>query len=385
MEHLRAAMGTVGRSGDGLACRSFAHADAASASVGTLQSSKHAQQAALVALRRPGASRNGKAAMDNLIEVSDLRKSFGPLVAVDGVSLRIKRGEVLGFLGPNGAGKSTTMKMITGFIAPTSGSVRICGHDVAADPLAAKTRIGYLPEGAPAYGEMTVGGFLDFIADIRALRGSTKQDRIREVVAKIHLEHVLGQTIETLSKGFKRRVGLAQAILHDPEVLILDEPTDGLDPNQKHEVRTLIGEMAPSKAIIISTHILEEVDALCSRTAIIARGRLLFSGTPAELEARSRYHNAVTLSVTSSQAEAVSAGLAALPQVSSVEARDIDGGRRRLTVIPKDGQPILELVQQTGRASAWALDELYVESGHLDEVFRSITTTAGGAGEVTRT
>ena len=323
--------------------------------------------------------------MENLIEVSDLHKSFGPLVAVDGVSLQIKRGEVLGFLGPNGAGKSTTMKMITGFIAPTSGSVRICGHDVGSDPIAAKTRIGYLPEGAPAYGEMTVSGFLDFIADIRQMRGEHRATRIREVIDKIHLEHVLDQTIETLSKGFKRRVGLAQAILHDPEVLILDEPTDGLDPNQKHEVRSLIGEMAPTKAIIISTHILEEVDALCTRTAIIARGRLLFSGTPAELEARSRYHNAVTVTVARTQADAVGAGLAALTAVANVETRDIDELRRRLTVMPHDGKPILELVQQTGRANGWTLDELYVESGHLDEVFRTITTTAGGAGEVTRT
>ncbi len=323
--------------------------------------------------------------MDNLIEVSDLYKSFGPLVAVDGVSLRIPRGEVLGFLGPNGAGKSTTMKMITGFLAPTSGSVQICGHDVASDPIAAKSCLGYLPEGAPAYGEMSVAGFLDFIADIRGLTGDRRASRIREVVAKIHLEQVLPQTIETLSKGFKRRVGLAQAILHDPEVLILDEPTDGLDPNQKHEVRTLIGEMAPHKAIIISTHILEEVDALCTRTAIIARGRLLFTGTPAELEARSRYHNAVTLTVARAEADAVAAGLGALPAVIGVESADVDAARRRLTVMPRDGQPLLELVQQAGRAHGWALDELYVESGHLDEVFRTITTTAGTAGEVTRT
>jgi|LNFM01.1.fsa_nt_gb ABC-2 type transport system ATP-binding protein len=323
--------------------------------------------------------------MENLIEVSDLRKSFGPLVAVDGVSLQIRRGEVLGFLGPNGAGKSTTMKMITGFIAPTSGAVRVCGHDVATDPIAAKRRIGYLPEGAPAYGEMTPASFLDFIADIRELRGAQKEARIREVVGKIHLEHVMTQTIDTLSKGFKRRVGLAQAILHDPEVLILDEPTDGLDPNQKHEVRSLIGEMAPNKAIVISTHILEEVDALCTRTAIIARGRLLFTGTPAELEARSHFHNAVTLTVGDAQADAVRTALAALPAVAGVETRDVGNARRRLTVLPRDGKPILELVQQTGRASGWAFDELYVESGHLDEVFRTITTTAGNAGEVTRT
>jgi len=224
--------------------------------------------------------------MDNLIEVSELRKSFGPLVAVDGVSLQIKRGEVLGFLGPNGAGKSTTMKMITGFIAPTGGSVRICGHDVASDPIAAKSRIGYLPEGAPAYGEMSVAGFLEFIADIRSLAGETRTRRIREVVEKIHLEQVLPQTIETLSKGFKRRVGLAQALLHDPPVLILDEPTDGLDPNQKHEVRTLINTMAKDKIIVISTHILEEVDAVCNRAIIIANGRILADDTPQQLAQR---------------------------------------------------------------------------------------------------
>ncbi len=323
--------------------------------------------------------------MDSLIEISDLRKSFGPLVAVDGVSLQVTRGEVLGFLGPNGAGKSTTMKMITGFLAPTSGHVRICGFDVARDPIAAKSRIGYLPEGAPAYGEMSVAGFLDFIADIRGLRGAAKTGRIREVVASIHLESVLSQTIETLSKGFKRRVGLAQAILHDPEVLILDEPTDGLDPNQKHEVRALIGTMAPRKAIIISTHILEEVDALCTRTAIIARGRLLFTGTPAELEARSRYHNAVTLTVAGAAADAIAADLAALSAVAAVEAGTAAAGSRRLTVFPRDGQPILEIVQEAGRAGGWSLTELYTESGHLDEVFRTITTTAGGAGEVMRT
>jgi ABC-2 type transport system ATP-binding protein len=322
--------------------------------------------------------------MENLIEVSDLRKSFGPLKAVDGVSLQIKRGEVLGFLGPNGAGKSTTMKMITGFIAPTSGSVRVCGHDVASDPIAAKSRIGYLPEGAPAYGEMTPAGFLDFIADIRGLSGPRKEARIRQVVAKIHLEGVLGQSIETLSKGFKRRVGLAQAILHDPEVLVLDEPTDGLDPNQKHEVRSLIGEMAPNKAIIISTHILEEVDAVCTRAAIIARGRLLFSGTPAELEGRSRYHNAVTLSVAAAAAENVIGALSALPLVETVETRPTGGERQRLTVTPRDRAPILEQVQQLAREHGWHFDELFVESGHLDEVFRTITTAAR-AGEVTRT
>ncbi len=320
--------------------------------------------------------------MENLIEVRDLHKRFGALVAVDGVSLDIPRGEVLGFLGPNGAGKSTTMKMITGFIAPTSGAVSICGHDVGEDPLAAKRKMGYLPEGAPAYGEMTPASFLDFIADIRGLTGALKTARIREVVEKINLGGVLNQSIETLSKGFKRRVGLAQAILHDPEVLILDEPTDGLDPNQKHEVRTLIRDMAPTKAIIISTHILEEVDAVCTRAAIIAKGKLLFLGTPAELAARSLKHNAVTLTVPVGQAAQVSGELAALPRILRVEAGAPVAGRTRLTALARDGGYLFDLIQDTARQRAWPVAELYVEPGHLDEVFRVITMGVQAPGEV---
>ncbi len=322
--------------------------------------------------------------METLIEVRDLRKRFGNLLAVDGVSLAVNRGDVLGFLGPNGAGKSTTMKMITGFIAPSGGTIRVCGHDVAREPLAAKTRIGYLPEGAPAYGDMTPAAFLDFIADIRGLAGARKDERIREVVARIHLEGVLAQTIETLSKGYKRRVGLAQAILHDPEVLVLDEPTDGLDPNQKHEVRALIRVMAETKAIIISTHILEEVDAVCTRAAIIARGRLLFSGTPAELEARSRYHDAVTVTIANGDAAAVEADLAGLPGVAAVEAVTVDGSPRQLTAIPAPGHPIFAAILDASRRHGWGIGEIYRESGHLDEVFRAITTGAA-AGEVIRT
>ena len=225
--------------------------------------------------------------MSEAIKVKSLKKSFGPIHAVRGVSFDVNHGEVLGFLGPNGAGKSTTMKMITGFLEPTAGTVVVNGHDVLENPLAVKRSIGYLPEGAPAYGEMTVKSFLNFIADIRQLTGSSRQKRIDEVVDRINIRNVYDQSIETLSKGYKRRVGIAQAILHDPDTLILDEPTDGLDPNQKHEVRNLIQEMAQDKAIIISTHILEEVDAVCSRAIIIATGELLFDGTPAELIAKS--------------------------------------------------------------------------------------------------
>ena len=221
-----------------------------------------------------------------MIEIKNLSKHFGALKAVDGVSFKVDRGEVLGFLGPNGAGKSTTMKMVTGFLLPSSGTATVCGHDIVTDPIAAKSKLGYLPEGAPAYPDMTPADFLDFIADIRGLTGEMKTARLEKVVRAVHLEGVLEQRIETLSKGFKRRVGLAQAILHDPEVLVLDEPTDGLDPNQKHEVRTLIREMSRNKAIVLSTHILEEVEAVCTRAIIISRGRVLFDGSPNDLQSQ---------------------------------------------------------------------------------------------------
>jgi ABC-2 type transport system ATP-binding protein len=222
-----------------------------------------------------------------MIEINHLTKRYGALTAVDDISFNVEAGQVLGFLGPNGAGKSTTMKMIAGFLAPTAGSVRVCGHDVETEPLAAKKMMGYLPEGAPSYGEMTVTAFLNFIADIRDLHGDARASRKRDVIERLSLQGVLEQSIETLSKGFRRRVGLAQAILHDPKVLILDEPTDGLDPNQKHEVRSLINQMAKDKIIVVSTHILEEVDAVCNRAMIIANGRVVADETPAKLKARS--------------------------------------------------------------------------------------------------
>lgn len=305
--------------------------------------------------------------MDYMIEVEGLTKHFGPIVAVDGVSFSVQAGAVLGFLGPNGAGKSTTMKMITGFLTPGAGRIAVCGFDVIKQPIKAKARIGYLPEGAPAYGDMTPASFLNFAAEARGIRGAEKRQRLADAVAKVSLEPVLEQPIETLSKGYKRRVGLAQAILHDPPVLILDEPTDGLDPNQKHEVRGLIRAMAQHKAIIISTHILEEVDAVCSRAMIIAHGRIVADGTPDELEARSSFHNAVTIKTSS---EGVEAALAALEGVARVEA--IDGNVYR--VFPAHNARIVERISARARAGGWTIDHLTVESGRLDEVFRRITT-----------
>ena len=221
-----------------------------------------------------------------LIQIAGLTKRFGSFTAVDDISFNVARGEVLGFLGPNGAGKSTTMRMLAGFMIPTAGTARICGHDVQGSGVAARRVLGFLPEGAPTYPEMTVTAFLNFCARIRGYAGEELNQRVEHAVELTRLGGVLLQPVETLSKGFKRRVGLAQALLHDPPVLVLDEPTDGLDPNQKHEVRTLIAQMAPEKAIVISTHILEEVDAVCSRAIIIAAGRVVADATPAELQSQ---------------------------------------------------------------------------------------------------
>lgn len=303
-----------------------------------------------------------------MIETSALTKRYGDLCAVDNISFHVEAGQVLGFLGPNGAGKSTTMKMISGFLAPTSGSARICGFDIEEQPLEAKRVIGYLPEGAPCYGEMTPRGFLGFIASIRGLTGSHRRQRLDDVIERLQLDGVLDQSIETLSKGFKRRVGLAQAILHDPKVLILDEPTDGLDPNQKHQVRSLINAMAKDKVIVISTHILEEVHAVCNRAIIIAGGKLLADTSPAELEARSRYHRAVSL--TTPDPERAKAVLGEIGEIDSIE---IDPQDRRLTAFPRQGKNILSAVNAAMNSNNITVSELQLESGRLDEVFRSIT------------
>ena len=223
-----------------------------------------------------------------MISVDKLRRSFGSILAVDDISFEVKKGEVLGFLGPNGAGKSTAMKMLACFLEPDSGTASVCGYDIRNDPVGVRACMGYLAENAPAYGEMTVGSFLNFICDARQIAGTKRKQALDRVVPMCSIESVYHQSIETLSKGYKRRVGLAQALIHDPQVLILDEPTDGLDPNQKHEVRLLINKMASEKCIIISTHILEEVEAICSRTVIIAKGKILADSTPKQL--KDKYH-----------------------------------------------------------------------------------------------
>src|SRR3954447_20569916 len=250
-----------------------------------------------------------------MIKVENLVKTFGPKRAVDGISFSVERGEVLGFLGPNGAGKSTSMRMITGFIPPTEGSIKVGGFDMVENPIPAKRLIGYLPENAPAYTDMTVNGFLLFAAEIRGLRGADRQKAVDRVVEMCFLQAVLHQSIDTLSKGYRHRTCFAQSIIHDPEILILDEPTDGLDPNQKHEVRNLIRRMGEKKAIIFSTHILEEVEAVCSRAIIIDRGQVVANGTPAELKQKSEYAGAVTLRLGDQSASAVKGKLDGLNMV----------------------------------------------------------------------
>jgi len=308
-----------------------------------------------------------------MIEISHLSKHFGSLKAVDDISLKVVTGEVLGFLGPNGAGKSTTMKMICGFLDADAGRVRVCGDDVRESPIAVKQRIGYLPEGAPLYGDMTARAFLRFIAEIRGFRGADIDSRVQQVVEKTSLHSVLDKTIETLSKGFKRRVGLAQAILHDPLVLILDEPTDGLDPNQKHEVRNLIRSMAQDKIIILSTHILEEVDAVCTRAVIISAGKLLFDGTPEALTQRSVMHNALTVVLGSVNSDAVHAEILALEGVARVEFLEQTENTIRLQVFPDPGALVAGAFSTLCHTRGWALQGLSVERGRLDEVFRDIT------------
>jgi len=309
-----------------------------------------------------------------VIEARALTRRYGRLLAVDGISFRAGPGEVLGFLGPNGAGKSTTMKLIAGFLAPSSGSASVCGHDVQSDAMAARRALGYLPEGAPAYADMSAAGLLRFIADLRGLRGDWRRKRFDFVVSRLGLAPVLQQPVETLSKGFRRRLGLALAILHDPQALILDEPTDGLDPNQKHEVRGLITELARERTLLVSTHILEEVEAVCTRAIIIAHGRVLADDTPAGLLARSRYHNAVSLRPGDSIA--ARAALDGMPGVSGFEQ---DERQSRLFVFPQGRSLSPEAVADRLRQRGVPFSSLRTEPGRLDEVFRRITSGEAAA------
>lgn len=318
--------------------------------------------------------------MTELIKTHGLIKRFGEITAVNGIALSVERGEVLGFLGPNGAGKSTTMKMITGFLPPDEGSVSVRGVDIAKDPIQAKKSIGYLPEGAPAYGDMTARAFLKFIAEIRGYDGADRDRRVDGVRERTGLAGVMDQRVETLSKGYKRRVGLAQAILHDPEVLILDEPTDGLDPNQKYHVRSLIEEMATYKAIVVSTHILEEVEAVCSRAVIIDKGRIVADGTAEDLQRRLPYHNAVSVTVA---ADASGSALAAMKGVGGV--RDVEevskaNGHAHLRALSSGNGEIIGDVAAALRDQSISVNQIYVERGRLDDVFRDITTSDGGSG-----
>ena len=309
-----------------------------------------------------------------MIEISHLTKKFDQFVAVDDLSFSVREGEVLGFLGPNGAGKSTTMKVITGFLAPSAGKVTIDGHDISSAELQAKRLIGYLPEGAPSYGDMTTLEFLRFIAQIRGFRGAEIEQRVDHVINEVALESVRDQSIETLSKGFKRRVGLAQAIMHDPKVLILDEPTDGLDPNQKHHVRALIKSLATDKIVIVSTHILEEVTAVCSRAVIIANGKIVADGTPAELESQSRFHQAIRVTLTDSHD--LLADLKAVPGVASVEVAESNG--QAYTIFAEGGASIFSQVSEVAQQKHWPISEFHVERGQLEDVFRSVTQQSEG-------
>ncbi|MEA3192997.1 MAG: gliding motility-associated transport system ATP-binding protein [Betaproteobacteria bacterium] len=299
-----------------------------------------------------------------MIKIENLVKTFGAKRAVDGISFSVERGEVLGFLGPNGAGKSTTMRMVTGFMPPTSGKVSIGGHDVAESPLEAKRLIGYLPENAAAYPDMTVHSFLNFTAELRGLDGSARKKAIGRVVELCFLDSVLRQSIDTLSKGYKHRTCLAQALIHDPQVLIMDEPTDGLDPNQKHEVRNLIRELGKDKAIVFSTHILEEVDAACSRAIIIDRGRIVANGTPEELRAMSDLAGAVTLQASGATIERLSA-------LGRVEK--LNGSFRIYPKEKSQGAELAKAVVELVNLHGWKVEGMYSERGELDEVFRRIT------------
>ncbi len=314
-----------------------------------------------------------------MIEVKHLTKYYGEKLAVDDISFTVNRGEVLGFLGPNAAGKSTTMRMITGFLPPSAGTAVIGGSDIRGDSLEARKKIGYLPENAPAYPDMTVVGFLEFIAGIRGFSGRLRKTRMEETIERCFLKEVRFQPIGTLSKGFKQRVCFAQSILHDPEYLIMDEPTDGLDPNQKHEVRMMIREMAKDKTIILSTHILEEVEAVCTRAVIISKGKIVADDTPYGLKTKSSFHGAVSFTLAGINKEAPPAVLNGIPEVLRMDVVAHDDAGITVRAFPKDpahspANEIMERLVQNGLH----VETFHVESGRLDDVFRMVTSADEG-------
>jgi ABC-2 type transport system ATP-binding protein len=309
-----------------------------------------------------------------MIQAQNLTKAFGLKLAVNDVSFSVERGEVLGFLGPNGAGKSTTMRMITGFIAPSAGKVSVGGYDVAADPIPVKRLIGYLPESAPVYVDMTVRSFLSFCAELSGLRGDDRKKAVNRAVEMCFLESVLYQSVDTLSKGYRHRTCFAQAIIHDPDVLVLDEPTDGLDPNQKHEIRGLIRRMGERKAIIFSTHILEEVEAVCSRAIIIDRGQIVANGTPQELKRKSEFGGAVLLAIRGATSAQLTERFSVIPNARKTMIVKEESGEIWARVYPNAENRNGELVRNVmAAANGWQVEELHTEEGRLDEVFRSIT------------
>lgn len=314
--------------------------------------------------------------MTVMVEIDQLSKSFGSFRAVDGISLTVSKGEVLGFLGPNGAGKTTTMRMVAGFLTPSGGTACVCGRDVVQDPTGVKSVIGYLPEGSPSYDDMTVSGFLRFIAEIRGYDGPERNARVENVVARLGLGEVIDRPIDILSKGYRRRVGLAQSILHDPPVLILDEPTDGLDPNQKHQVRSLIAEMAAEKAIIVSTHILEEVEAVCTRAVIIGGGRVLADGTADQLRTRLPQSHAICVVLPQAAAAVAAAHFKALPSTAAVFETPAESGNVRLRITPKGEAVLAAEISAVVRQHGIPAVEVYQDRGSLDDVFRLITTGA---------
>jgi ABC-2 type transport system ATP-binding protein len=307
-----------------------------------------------------------------MIQASGLVKNFGHRRAVDDVSFDAQNGAVVGILGPNGAGKTTTIRMVAGFLTPDAGTVRVNGVDVAADPVAAQKNIGYMPETTPLYEDMTVAGFLRFLAEIRGFRGAERNRRVDEILERCFLQPVRNQSIDTLSKGYRQRTCFAQTLLHDPAVLLLDEPTDGLDPNQKQVVRDMIRDMAKDKVILLSTHVLEEVEAICTRALIISSGKVVADDTPAALRARSTRYNAVTLDV---EGRGVRDAFEPFPDIGKIEPLESVDGRTRLLLFPKLGKSIVADVLETVRSKRWKLFDLKVDEGRLDDVFRRITTT----------